>query len=228
MPVQQTALEDKYQLQYYTGSQASIWVGDIMVEEVFGIHFQATQNIVPIWGYASPFFDAVARGKVLIHGAFTINFIDEGYLYWILHKANADRAVINNDPANPSAKIINGPNDPPSDILRLMTIESSDTDRASSLAAILDTLVSSDIAGIDRLARDLTEIRSNKATNTNNIIYDTVPFNLMGVFGNPRLPKESITQKVIKNCFLVSNEMILAAEDEVVKERYSFIAEVHQ
>ncbi len=33
---------------YFTGTQASIWIGETWVTECFGISFQATQNIIPV------------------------------------------------------------------------------------------------------------------------------------------------------------------------------------
>lgn len=78
---------ERYATTYFTGTQASIWVGDIWVDECFGVQIQASQSIIPVWGYASRHFDAVGLGKVLVQGAFEINFVDEGYLIAILSNA---------------------------------------------------------------------------------------------------------------------------------------------
>jgi hypothetical protein len=77
---------ETYANQYFTGAQASIWIGDVWIDECYGIQFSASQSILPIFGYASTYFDAVARGKVLVQGAFEINFVDEGYLFAVLDR----------------------------------------------------------------------------------------------------------------------------------------------
>lgn len=87
---------EQYANQYFTGTQASIFVGDIWVDECFGVQFHATQSIVPVYGYASRFFDAVAVGKALVQGVFEINFIDEGYLFAVLEEAQK-RVLAPND-----------------------------------------------------------------------------------------------------------------------------------
>ena len=84
-------VQDRYELKYFTGTQASIWIGETWVTECFGISFNAQQNVIPIFGYASSVFDAMAKGRVLVQGTFEINFIDEGYLYYVLHKMNAEK-----------------------------------------------------------------------------------------------------------------------------------------
>ncbi|RKZ07404.1 hypothetical protein DRQ25_11655 [Candidatus Fermentibacteria bacterium] len=69
---------------YYSGSQISIWFGDIWVEDVTQISFQYNQEKRPIYGYASQYFDAVAKGQVLIQGNFVVNFREKGYLSYII------------------------------------------------------------------------------------------------------------------------------------------------
>lgn len=231
---------DKYKLSYYTGTQASIWVKNIWVEEVFGIHFQATQNIIPIFGYASAFFNAVARGKVLVQGTFEINFIDEGYLYYILHKTNADKTKDpesdNKEIKESAAKIEGGEPQAESEVAeRLQDLRITAAgkalagDTATALSEIMEFLAVTNVDGATKLSREMKNIRSGTDRGApRSIIYDMVSFDMMGVFGNPDIAKEAATNKKLLNCFLVSNEMIVGVDDQVVKERYSFIGQQHQ
>ena len=75
---------DMQSFSYYSGSQISIWFGDIWVEDVNHITFSYNQEKRPIYGYASQYFDAVAKGQVLIQGNFIINFREKGYLSYII------------------------------------------------------------------------------------------------------------------------------------------------
>jgi hypothetical protein len=233
---------EKYATQYFTGAQATIWVGEIFVDECFGIQYHATQSIVPLYGYASSRFDAVARGKVMVQGVFEINFIDEGYLYAILQEAKTRRQAIKEEPDN-EVKVI--ARDPVTQIQEQIEVlkevqafraaETStvvdeatnirNLSREQSLGEILNTLSNLDIAAADRLGRELA---AGAEVPTENVIYKMIPFRLTGHFGHPELyGKKQGTFKEIKNCFLVSNEMIVGSNDEPAKERYSFIAQWH-
>ena len=65
---------------FYSGSQITVWFGDILMDDINSIQWARTQNKRPIYGYASQEFDAIARGTVLIQGNFAINFRQVGYL----------------------------------------------------------------------------------------------------------------------------------------------------
>ena len=73
-----------YDLDYFTGSQCAVYIGDVFVDEVTNIAFKVNQSKQPIYGYASQLFNAVAPGRVLVQGQFTVNFKESGYLFIIL------------------------------------------------------------------------------------------------------------------------------------------------
>ena len=76
-----------YDLDYFSSSQAHIFIGNTWVEEVTGLTWRVTQTKKPVYGYASQLFDAVSAGTVLVEGAFSINYIASGYLFMILNRA---------------------------------------------------------------------------------------------------------------------------------------------
>jgi hypothetical protein len=237
--------QDRYKLQYFTGVQASIWIGEAWVTETFGISFSATQNIVPIFGYASSTFDAIARGKVLVQGSFEINFVDEGYLYYVMHKMNASR--LDGDPESKanSQHQIDGQYQAAKTKAhaRIREIEESgkraalnagygreDEDKVA--AQVIQDLEELTLAQFDQLERDLNydRARGKKAGERNSassVIYDVIPFNIRGIFGNPAYTDE-VTEKKLMNCFLVSNEMVVSSDDQPLRERYSFIGQFHK
>jgi hypothetical protein len=65
---------------FYSGSQISVWFGNIFMDDINSIQWARNQNKVPIYGYASQNFDAVANGTVIVQGTFTINFRQQGYI----------------------------------------------------------------------------------------------------------------------------------------------------
>ena len=69
---------------YYSGSQITVWFGNILIDDINSIQWARTQNKMPIYGYASQNFDAIANGAVLIQGQFTINFRQQNYMSYIM------------------------------------------------------------------------------------------------------------------------------------------------
>jgi len=70
---------DTYQYDYYCGSQAKIFFGDIWVDDIVTIQYNIRQTKEPIYSYASQNFDAVAQGTVLGEGMIAIAFKEVGY-----------------------------------------------------------------------------------------------------------------------------------------------------
>ena len=71
---------------YYSGSQISVWFGNIFIDDIASIQWQRQQNKKPIYGYASQEFDAVANGTVIIQGSFIINFRQSGFLSMVMQE----------------------------------------------------------------------------------------------------------------------------------------------
>ena len=75
-----------YDQEYYDGNQASIYIGDVWVDEITSISYTCQQSKSPIYGYASQLFDDTAAGQVLVQGNFSMNFKEQGYLWAVLRR----------------------------------------------------------------------------------------------------------------------------------------------
>jgi hypothetical protein len=75
-----------FDLDYFSGSQCFLYVGDVWVDEVTSLSYQVEQSKTPIYGYASQMWDDVAAGHLIVQGQFTINFKEAGYLWAILRR----------------------------------------------------------------------------------------------------------------------------------------------
>lgn len=75
-----------YNVDYFSGSQCAIYIGDVYVDEVTAISFVAQQNRRPLYGYADQYFRDVSKGQILIQGQFSVNFKEAGYLWLILNR----------------------------------------------------------------------------------------------------------------------------------------------
>jgi hypothetical protein len=69
---------------YYSGSQISVWFGNIYIDDIASIQWQRQQGKKPIYGYASQEFDAMAKGTVITQGSFLINFRQSGFLSMVM------------------------------------------------------------------------------------------------------------------------------------------------
>jgi hypothetical protein len=237
---------EAYGSQYFTGAQASIWIGDIWVDEVFGIQFSASQSILPIYCYASQFYDAIAKGKALVQGIFEINFIDQGYLYAVLNEMQNRQTNVNKDQETKrkiaaqttggsidfvSSTISRTQNDIILDQLQLLRDVSEGTksdskSRRQTLGVVLNELSQLSLASLNKLANQLN--LPAETSIVRNIIYDPIPFQIRGYFGNPDLfGVDHGTYKEIRDCVLIGNEMIVGSTDDQIKERYSFLSRSH-
>lgn len=75
-----------YDQEYFSGSQVSIYIGDIWVDEITSFSYTIRHEKIPLYGYASELLDAVATGQVIVNGNFTINYKEQGYLWAVLQR----------------------------------------------------------------------------------------------------------------------------------------------
>ena len=75
-----------YDLDYFSGSQTSLYIGDVWVDEITSLQYTVQQTKTPLYGYASQLFDDTAAGHVLVQGSMSINFKEQGYLWAVLRR----------------------------------------------------------------------------------------------------------------------------------------------
>jgi len=75
-----------YDLDYFTGSTMFLYIGDVWVDEVTSLQYTCQQQKTPLYGYASQLFDDTSAGHVLVQGAFSVNFKEQGYLWAVLRR----------------------------------------------------------------------------------------------------------------------------------------------
>jgi len=72
--------------EYFSGAQASIFIGDVWVDDVTAIDYTVQHTRAPFYGYGSQHFDFVPKGSILVSGSFTINFREPNYLWLIAER----------------------------------------------------------------------------------------------------------------------------------------------
>lgn len=76
--------------EYFSGSQASIFMGDVWIDDIVEWQCSIGANATPIYGYGQTFFSHAAQGRVLVQGSFTINFKEPNYIFAALAKYRVD------------------------------------------------------------------------------------------------------------------------------------------
>ena len=71
--------------EYFAGSNVLIHVGQgtekFPLLECAGISVQISESKMPLYGYSSRHFDAVARGQVIVQGSLIINYVHNDYVF---------------------------------------------------------------------------------------------------------------------------------------------------
>ncbi|MGC1582141.1 MAG: hypothetical protein WA766_11690 [Candidatus Acidiferrales bacterium] len=97
---------------YFTITGARIYIGNLFIDELNMIQYALQDNAVPVYGYASRFYDALAQGRSLVQGQFALNFVSEGYLYTVmsdyatLEQSGAADQIINNPGVDVVAQVL--------------------------------------------------------------------------------------------------------------------------
>lgn len=71
---------ERFPSEYFSGSDIRIYFEDVLIDEVTDLTFTMQEKVLPIFGYNSYTYDAIARGSRIIQGSFAINFKDVDYL----------------------------------------------------------------------------------------------------------------------------------------------------
>lgn len=212
---------------YFTMTQARMYIGDLFIDELNSCQFALQDNKIPIYGYASRFWDAKAQGKSLVQGQFTINFISEGYMVKTLE--NYKTKIIQSDsPVDPQKaanqqrllslidKLQNpDPNWTPDQF-------TSAVNEVKNLAAALGADAVNAASAQIRVDRQnqLNSILGLAGTDYANAIYSDIEFDMILQYTGAG---RTITRRLEK-CTIISNESIMDHSGTPILESYGFIA----
>ena len=94
-----SAKTQSFHIPYFSGSQVKLWIGEIYLDEVTDLVWTSQTDKIPVYGYASRFYDTIGQGRTLVQGSFIINFKYNGWLHMILNLIkNPDKGSIFRDP----------------------------------------------------------------------------------------------------------------------------------
>lgn len=90
--------------EYFSGIDCYISFNNIPLDEIVAIEFAVQEPVIPIYGYASYTYDAVAHGSRIVNGSFTINFKESLYIRSALIKLS-DQKTSSVNPKKPNPEM---------------------------------------------------------------------------------------------------------------------------
>lgn len=211
---------------YLTMTQARMYIGNLFIDELNSIQFALQDNKIPVFGYASRFYDALAQGKSLVQGQFTINFISEGYLYLALQNYETNlNSDIPEDPIKDQQQarlltLTNALQNP--DPAWTPDMISSAKQEIQNLAATLgpDALQAANSGINAQLKLQNNSILGLPGEDYSNAVYTDVGFDIVLQYTGAG---RTITRR-LEDCHLISNESIMDHSGNVILDSYGFIA----
>src|SRR5208337_1350277 len=211
---------------YFTLTQARMYIGTMFIDELNGCQFALQDNKIPIYGYASRFYDSIAQGKSLVQGQLTINFVSEGYLYTVLQEY-INTVATDVDSTNQQAQqnanrlltLTNALQNP--DPSWTPTMIANAKKEIQNLAASLgSSAVDAASAGINaQLRNQLDNVLGLAGGDYPNAVYQGIPFDIVLQFTGAG---RTIIRR-LEDVHLISNESILDPSGTPILDSYGFI-----
>jgi len=229
-----------YDMQYFSGSQAQVFFGDVWVDDVVQISYGIASNKRPIYGYASKYYDCVTAGNVLVSGSFAINFKETGYIPIILNNLmkqktpsfggkgfvplfGSEKVTTLDQPwTGYTRSLVAGELDPAFIHPTAGTVNSN---RELDLAK---QLYEAPVSEFDYLAAKFSESlwssTGNSARSDHKKFFDMDGFDIFIVFGDYNNPLAHHTVKKIVDVHLIGSSQTVSIDGNVVGEAYDFFA----
>lgn len=78
-----------YGFEYFCGANAIVSVNSMPILEAAGLQYEARDSKMPLYGYSSRHYDAVASGQVIVSGTLLVNYVHQDYLFRAIEKASS-------------------------------------------------------------------------------------------------------------------------------------------
>jgi hypothetical protein len=196
---------------YLTTTQARMYIGNVFIDEFHDVQFALQSNKVPVYGYCSRDPDAFGKGRALVQGQLSINFISEGYLYTVLRDAAGQNPPKVDNNVQSAVALVQQKADPSLTPAQLTSVNT----QLANLAATI---------GPDKMDQVRQAVSASTLTSSGikpNAVYQDIPFTLqLQMTGAGRT-----VIRTLKNCLLVSNEQVYDQSGEPLRDVYGFIAQ---
>jgi hypothetical protein len=199
-------------IRYFSGSQASLYIGDVWVDEITSYSFTLQHDRSPVYGYGSQHWDFMPRGTIIIMGEFTINFKEPNYLWIILERYKRFKLA--------GSKRTKSESNALDDLGKKLQVrpESFESDTRRSLESFFRAKVK-DVKDIQEAVRINTEGQLLQGKQKE--LMNHASFNM--VLGYGASGKDSIGER-INDIQIMQKTKTLQSDGRPITETYSFIA----
>lgn len=207
-----------YPTEYFSGSDVYIFFNNKMIDQIVSLQFNLNENIVPIYGYASYTYDAVARGTRIVQGSFRINFVENMYLYTLMED-------ISEEEFNPKTL--------KSSLANNLTAETiTHAIKNGNLAKIKDEIdINEDRIWGSEETTPINKYRTPYFTNNTSNKIKKEGFDIVVSYGDEKftqgylLDEVPSTVKVINGVHLTGVNQVVQPTGEAIFEEYTFMAQ---
>ena len=197
--------------EFYSGSQASIFIGDLWVDDICDWQYQINYSAAPIYGYGSQLYSHVAEGRVLVQGSFSINFREPNYLWAILKRYDFKSAAdIKPNPLDAKNTMGN------------LSYSQNDISYINDKRANLDLFFNT--SKPDELTTALQKERSfiKEKADTEEIDFTAKTFDITIGYGTD-LNEDSPGQRLV-GVKLIGSSKLITIDGSPIREQYNFFA----
>jgi hypothetical protein len=198
-----------YGFEYFCGANVVVSVEGLPILEAAGISYEARDSKMPIYGYSSRHYDAVAAGQVIIQGTLLINFVHQDYLFRAIQRGLGQRDGPNRTTTIPAPAI-------PGDAADLKAL-SKDFETASAFIQNMR-----DMYWTNKLAGELP---------FSEVVPSYSPHDIMGgldltiAFGEQSATRPAGTTAVrLRDVHFTGRGNVVKIDEDVIVESYPFFA----
>lgn len=196
--------------EYFSGSQASIFIGDIWVDDILDWQCSVGANAMPIYGYGSTFYDKAIQGRVLVQGSFTINFREPNYLFAILARYQSFKPKLNVKKYGVTSPLL------VDNELKELNYQ----DKRRSIDDFFYDLNTEETIVVSNTIRNGTSIMDTLESTSNNFGIPT--FDIRIGYGST-LDENTVAEKIL-GVKLLGKGKVIMANGEPIRESYNFFA----
>jgi len=195
-----------YDKGYKTGSQMSVFIGPIWLEEIVSLQLDTSSSDQEIWSYSNPYFDRLMIGRYRIRGSIGVTYTEPDYLLRVITEAR-DISIQDNELYD----IINNRKNVFENTLkyRMITEKVLQGGYEESTDAAINRYV-------DRISREI-ELMSLSGERLN-----PKHFELTIITGNIYDDEQAI--EIFEDAKIIGTGKISVVDDNAISEIYSFVA----
>jgi len=201
-------------LEYFTGSQASIYFDDYLIDEVVSIEYSLVTNRRPLYGYGSMVFDTVADGNTLVQGSFVINYVEANYVNIIAQAIKDRKDRLNKEPP-PLARFGFGD----------QSVDGLTDEQLQDVVNQIRGMSNADFIGFaDFYKKDAANRKGTDQSKLPTTTASHMPFDIWVGVGDDRETAGHITTRQLKEVYLIGQSHAIRSNGQPIQEAYSFIA----